>query len=211
MILSTAYAPPIQYFAKLASGKVLLEACEHYIKQTYRNRCRILAADGVQELSIPVKQGASEQCPIRGVRISEHNNWRARHWQTLKSCYGMAPFYEYYAPDIEPFYRKRYMFLYDFNLELIELIAGLMHLDISIAETETYQATSPEDFRLSIRPKKPAFDPYFNAQVPYYQVFKGENGTDFTPNLSIYDLLFNEGPLTPILLKKSIILHPSIL
>ena len=70
MILSTAYAPPIQYFAKLASGRVLLEACEHYIKQTYRNRCRILAADGVQELSIPVEQGASEQCPIREVRIS---------------------------------------------------------------------------------------------------------------------------------------------
>ena len=86
-----------------------------------------------------------------------------------------------------------------------------MHLDISIAETETYQATSPEDFRLSIRPKKLAFDPYFNAQVPYYQVFKGENSTDFTPNLSVYDLLFNEGPLAPILLKKSIIPHPSIL
>lgn len=123
----------------------------------------------------------------------------------------MAPFYEYYAPDIEPFYRKRYTFLYDFNLELIELIAGLMHLDISIAETETYQATSPEDFRLSIRPKKPPFDPYFNAQVPYYQVFKGENSADFTPNLSIYDLLFNEGPLTPSLLKKSIISPSSIL
>lgn len=211
MILSTAYAPPIQYFAKLASGRVLLEACEHYIKQTYRNRCRILAADGVQELSIPVEQGASEQCPIREVRISEHNNWRARHWQTLKSCYGMAPFYEYYAPDIEPFYRKRYTFLYDFNLELIELIARLMHLDISIAETETYQASSPEDFRLSIRPKKPPFDPYFNAQVPYYQVFKGGSGADFTPNLSIYDLLFNEGSLAPSLLKKSIISPSSIL
>lgn len=122
----------------------------------------------------------------------------------------MAPFYEYYAPDIEPFYRKQYTFLYDFNLELIELIAGLMHLEISITETDTYQASSPEDFRLSIRPKKPAFDPSFDANVPYYQVFKGENGIDFTPNLSVYDLLFNEGPLASILLKKSIIPFPSI-
>ena len=95
MILSTAYAPPIQYFAKLASGRVLLEACEHYIKQTYRNRCRILAADGMQELIILVEQGASEQCPIREVLISEHKNRRARLCQTLKSCDGMEPFYEY--------------------------------------------------------------------------------------------------------------------
>lgn len=203
MILSTAYAPPIQYFAKLATGTILLEAHEHYIKQTYRNRCRVLAADGVKDLTIPVEQGASEQCPIREVRISEHNNWRTRHWQTLKSCYGMAPYYEYYAPDLEPFYRKRYTFLYDFNRELIECIAGLMHMEIAIEETTAYQENPPEDFRLSIRPKRAPLDPSFNPQIPYYQVFKGEDNTDFTPNLSVYDLLFNEGPLAPILLKKS--------
>ncbi len=206
MILSTAYAPPIQYFAKLAMGGVHLESHEHYIKQTYRNRCHILASDGVKELIIPVEKGASEQCPIREVRISSHNSWRSRHWQALKSCYGMSAFYDYYAPDIEFIYRKKQTFLYDFNRELIETIASLMHLPICIKETSSYNKELPEDFRLAIHPKKPLEDPYFRAKTSYYQVFGYPNRGDFYPNLSIYDLLFNEGPLSPTLLRKSIIL-----
>lgn len=199
MILSTAYAPPIQYFCKLEQSPVLIEGEEHFIKQTYRNRCRVLSANGISELVIPVEQGASEQCPIRDVRISDHDNWRTRHWQTLRSCYGLSPYFEYYADDIYPFYTKRYPFLFDFNWELTQTIANLMHLSISMEVTEQFIVDYEEDYRFSLRPKKSLTDPSF-VPAPYYQLFVSRDS--FVPNLSIFDLLFNMGPEGILLLQK---------
>ncbi|MBB6275163.1 WbqC family protein [Porphyromonas circumdentaria] len=203
MILSTAYAPPVQYFCKLLSPDVLLEAHDFFIKQTYRNRCRVLASNGVSELTIPVQQGASERCPIKEVRISDHDNWRTRHWQTLQSCYGLSPYFEYYADDIAPFYTQRYTFLFDFNYELMHCIARLMHFSLDVTLTEVYSKEYWEDFRNAIRPKKPIEDPYF-VPVRYYQTLSSRE--DFYPNLSIFDLLFNKGPEGILVLQKSVML-----
>lgn len=201
MILSTAYAPPIQYFCKLIASPVFLEAHDHFIKQTYRNRCKVLASNGVSELTIPVQQGASERCPIKEVRISDHDNWRTRHWQTLQSCYGLSPYFEYYADDILPFYERRYNFLFDFNYELMHCIARLMHLSIEVILTSEYEKEYPNDFRNAIRPKREIKDSAF-FPVNYYQTLA--SGGAFFPNLSIFDLLFNKGPEGIFILKRSI-------
>ena len=110
-----------------------MEVHETYQKQTFRNRCRILTPQGVEDLVIPIEQGARQDCPIREVRISSHDHWWTRHLQALKSAYGKSPFFEFYIDDIASLYeRGRHSFLFDFNWELMELLARLIHLPLSV-------------------------------------------------------------------------------
>lgn len=205
MLLSIAYAPPIQFFSKLLTGAVYIEAHEHFIKQTYRNRCHILSPDGVIPLVIPVEQGASHQCPIREVRLSDHDHWRSRHWQALKSYYSTSPFYEYYAPDLEPLYRESFCFLFDFNWALLNRLIELMHLKVDLRLTTEYQEKDAQDFRTIIRPKQSPVDLTFKSEISYYQLFGQQEKNSFYPNLSIYDLLFNMGPESVDVLRRTLV------
>ncbi len=212
ILLSTAYAPPVQYFCKmLRTNSVQIEACEHYIKQTYRSRCHIATDQGIQSLNIPVASGASSNCPIRDVRISEHGNWRHVHRQALRTAYGSSAFFEYLAPEIFPHFDKGQAFLFDFNYELLQTLLRLLSIDVELSLTSSFEepmpllSTSPkasplQDYRLSIRPKNPPIDPAFHP-IPYYQTNAAIHG--FLPNLSILDLLFECGPEAPLILLKS--------
>ena len=190
--IATAYLGPIQQYAKMVQYPVVyLECCENYVKQTYRNRCTIAAANGPLSLSVPIIKPDSLKCLTKDIRISDHGNWRHLHWNALCSAYNMSPFFEYYADDFAPFYEKRFTFLLDFNEQLRELICSLLDITPDIRQTETYDSTVSHDFRESIQPRHPLPDPDFTPR-PYYQVFQEKFG--FQPNLSIVDLLFNMGP-----------------
>ena len=190
--IATAYLGPIQQYAKMVQYPVVyLECCENYVKQTYRNRCTIAAANGPLSLSVPIIKPDSLKCLTKDIRISDHGNWRHLHWNALCSAYNMSPFFEYYADDFAPFYEKRFTFLLDFNEQLRELICSLLDISPDIRQTETYEPTVAQDFRESIQPRHPLPDPDFTPR-PYYQVFQEKFG--FQPNLSIVDLLFNMGP-----------------
>ena len=118
VVLPTAYAPSVTYMSYLLDSSTRIEAHEYYQKQTYRNRCAIVGAEGVMKLSIPVLAGSSQQCPIQSVQIAEHDNWRHKHWYTIETCYGASPYYEYYAPDLAPLYldkARRSTSLYQHN------------------------------------------------------------------------------------------------
>ncbi len=187
--LSTAYLAPVSYYCKLyAFDTVRLEACENYQKQTYRNRCRIATANGIQELTVPVEKSPTPKILTRDIRISDHGNWRHLHWNAFVSAYNMSPFFEYYADDFAPFYEKKYTFLIDYNEALQHLICNLIDLRPQIIRTETYETNLPNDFRNAFHPHD---DPSFHPQS-YYQVFREKYG--FLPDLSIVDLLFNMGP-----------------
>ena len=109
VILSTAYLAPVQYYTKLyAYEDVCIEAEENYLKQTYRNRCHIASANGMQALSIPIEKPDTLKCLTKDIRVSEHGNWRHQHWHALVSAYNMSPFFEYYADDFQPFYERKY-------------------------------------------------------------------------------------------------------
>lgn len=189
VFLTTAYLAPVEYFVILANaGKVFIEQHEHYIKQSYRSRCRIATANGVMDLSIPVDKSGKEM--IRDVRISEHNDWQKHHWRSIESAYNSSPFFEYYSDDLRPFFEKKWVFLWDFNLEIQQKILELLEIDADIAfsgEFETNPDESIVDLRYQIHPKK---EPTLKLKN-YYQVFEQKFG--FIANLSIIDLLFNMG------------------
>ena len=195
--LTSAYWGPVEYYAKLyAADKAYIERYDNYVKQTYRNRCVIAAADGPLPLTIPTEKGEALKCPMKDVRISDHGNWRHMHWNALVSNYRNSPFFEYYADD----------FLWDFNQEICALVCDLIDIHPVMegtAEYRTFFEEGEEDFREIIHPKKDfrVEDPAFHAE-PYYQVFKEKFG--FLPNLSIADLLFNMGPESLLVLQKCV-------
>ena len=203
--LSTAYLAPVEYYSKLLKGDVYIEQHENYIKQTYRNRCTILSANGPMALSVPIESAGGKKCPIRDVRIADHGNWRHLHWNALISAYNSTPFFEYYQDDFRPFYEKEYKYLFDFNEELRNLICQLIDIDTSaIGYTDEFLLeVEGEDYRSKISPKMDwrVTDPDFES-IPYYQVFEHRFG--FTENLSILDLLFNMGNESLLVLSKSI-------
>jgi hypothetical protein len=202
--LSSAYLAPVQYYSKLVHyPHVCLEAHCNYIKQTYRTRCDILAANGVLTLSIPVDKGDMLKCPTKDIRISDAIDWQRQHWKSIESAYRTSPFFDYYEDDFRPFYEKRWDFLFDFNNQIQAQVLSLLEYDIKICQTDDYKqvfASGEIDLRDEIHPKKELNDPHFFA-VQYYQVFQERFG--FVPNLSVLDLLFNMGPEARIILRKS--------
>ena len=195
-ILSSTYFGPVQWYQKLAgSDTVYLEQHDHFIKQTYRNRCVIATTQGPQALTVPVEspQGLRiDKTELKDVRISDHGAWRHLHWQALQSAYGESPFFEFYADDLRPFFEKRWDFLFDFNLAITRKMCELLDIEPHIELTEAYMPCPEDavDYRDAIRPKHPLPDASFTP-CPYYQVYQQKIG--FLPNLSILDLLFNEG------------------
>ena len=206
ILLSSAYLPPVQYFAHLQNAEqVWIEQYDHYQKQTYRNRCVIAAPDGPLSLTVPIEKPNTQKAFMRDIRISDHGNWRHLHWNAIESAYNHTPFFEYYKDDFRPFYEKKFDFLVDYNEQLCQLICQLIDIDTSLQRTESYIAEPSNtiiDLRDAIHPKKEVMNEASFAIVPYYQVFQERLG--FLPNLSIIDLLFNMGPESILVLQQSI-------
>ena len=197
VLLSSAYLPPVSFFTAMnTGGDVLFEQYDNYCKQTYRNRCRIATAGGVQTLTIPVVKSDTPKQLMKDVRISDHGDWRRQHWNALESAYMNSPCFMYYQDDFRPFYEKRYEFLMDFNMELTEVILNLAGIKKDIARTDAYMrdAASIKDLRNLIDPGLQQS----GANRPYWQVFATKYG--FTGGLSAVDLLFNMGPEFPLYL-----------
>jgi hypothetical protein len=206
ILLSSAYLPPVQYFAHLQSAEqVWIEQYDHYQKQTYRNRCVIAAPDGPLSLTVPIEKPNTQKAFMRDIRISDHGNWRHLHWNAIESAYNHTPFFEYYKDDFRPFYEKKFDFLVDYNEQLCQLVCQLIDIDTSLQRTESYVAEPSNtiiNLRDAIHPKKEVMNDASFVVIPYYQVFQERLG--FLPNLSIIDLLFNMGPEAILVLQKSI-------
>ena len=209
-LLQTTYFGPVQWYQKLHRYEhTLIQQYDSYQKQTFRNRCIIATANGLQALTVPVdthpvlgaSAAESTKCLLKDVRISDHNQWRRIHWNALQSAYSESPFFEYYADDIRPFFEQKYDFLVDFNEAIRQKMCELIDIHPSVEYTQEF--LSPQevsstthhpiihDFRDVISAKHPQPDADFEVKR-YWQVFQHKHG--FLPNLSILDLLFNMGP-----------------
>lgn len=207
-LLSIFYLGPVQYFSKFLLHPVrVIEQYDHYIKQTYRNRCNILGANGVLPLSIPVLKGQTHKSFVRDIRIDYNKKWQKLHWRSIESAYRHSPFFEFYMDELSPFYEQRFDFLLDFNAALLEVILP----SLEIENTQTYSTAFIDadiegfaDYREAIHPKRDLFSDPFFSPVSYQQVFAERFG--FKANLSIIDLLFNEGPNARSVLEQCIAL-----
>ncbi len=194
LLLDIQYLAPVQYYCLLVRYKTIyIERWEHYVKGTYRNRCYIAGHKGAQRLSIPLIKGKRDQLPIKDVKISYDFPWQHIHWQSLCTVYRSSPFFEFYEDDFAPFYQKQCKYLYDFNWQLMELVLKLLKLEITIKATDEFEKDPDmDDYRSAIHPnKKKARDTGIKLKK-YHQVFEPEIG--FLPDMSIVDLLFNNGP-----------------
>ncbi|HAN19487.1 MAG: hypothetical protein A2X13_02320 [Bacteroidetes bacterium GWC2_33_15] len=203
IILSTAYLAPVQYYSKLISyDEIWVEAHENFIKQTYRNRCTIYGANGALSLSVPIKKTAAK-IKINEVYIDYATNWQKLHWKSIESAYRSSPFFEFYADELFPFYKRKYDLLIDYNHELQNTILSILNVDVLFKETTDFNLNynrEYDDFRYSIHPKKDLGDSNFHP-IEYIQVFKPKYG--FIQNLSIIDLIFNSGNDALSVLRKS--------
>ena len=186
-----------------AYGRVAIEACEHYQKGSYRNRCYLAGANGPLRLSLPLESGKHQQLPIREVRTLEPKAWARPHWASIRSAYGKAPFFEHFAPGLQAFFDGPTRALFENNLRLIRWILAELEIAVTIECTSTYLPPQPAgfaDFRDELRPGKPEGSEF--VPHPYPQVFEDKHG--FLPNMSILDLLFCAGPQAAVILRASL-------
>jgi hypothetical protein len=193
-LLSTAYFPPVHYFSLLPSaGKVYIEKRENYIKQTWRNRCSILTANGPVSLIVPVLSGSYRKNPISDIKIDYSKKWQQIHLRALVSSYRHSPYFEFYYEQVEKVILGNHKYLLDLNTGSLDALIELAGIKTSVSFTTEFKGIKdePYDFRYLISPKKDHGNQFFLFKE-YPQVFREK--FEFIPGLSTLDLLFNTGP-----------------
>ncbi|MCL1850214.1 MAG: WbqC family protein [Bacteroidetes bacterium] len=188
-LFSIAYFPPVDYLFEMKNAdSVLIETCENYQKQTYRNRATILTGNGLYDLIIPIIRSDVKQ--IKEVRIDNSYEWQRHHWKTIESAYNNSPYFLYYRDFFEPFFLKKSTFLFDFNLELLHLLRKLFSITNPVLFTETFELhpIGMEDLRGFFLPENRTFR---QKKIQYQQVFSDR--FDFAENLACIDYLFTKG------------------
>lgn len=202
-IIELHYLPSIPYIATWVHfDEIIIESKESYTKQSFRNRCQIRTANKVADLIVPIQKGNSN-IPIQEIRIDQNQSWIKNHWRAIQSAYGNAPFFEHYKDDIERILHSNPRFLFDLNLQFLELIFIMIGLNKKIIFSQKYEKEYPsfiQDLRSSVHPKQENRVLDFYSPQEYMQVF----GNQFIKDLSIIDLIFCEGPNAIHILKRSI-------
>ncbi|MCM4165319.1 MULTISPECIES: WbqC family protein [unclassified Arenibacter] len=200
LLLHPGYFPNIINFAAIVQNDICWEVMDNYQKQTFRNRCYICTDLGIHMLNIPIKHLRNNKGKQRygDVKMDNDYPWQRQHWRTLETAYRTSPFFEFYEDDIAPLFHNTYHSLMDFNLKTIETICACLQIKMPRESTQIFELDVRDkmDGRTLINSKTK-----LPLQQPeYVQVFGDRN--DFIPNLSILDLLFNEGTNTLTYLKN---------
>ena len=186
ILLPAAYLPSISWFCALLQGECLIDLGEHFIKRSERNRARIMTSDGVMELTAQVVRANRPRQPMHTMRLDYSKRWQKQHWGALVAAYKASPYFDYYAPRLERFYDREYLSLAEFNLALIAELCAMLGITPP-PTSETYVVAGEGDLDLRPKQKGPAFE-----TEPYIQVFADRQ--PYVGDLSIVDLIFNEGP-----------------
>lgn len=195
VLLSTAYLPNIKYLSQVLNNEiVVLEKHEHFVKQTYRNRCEILTSNGKLSLSIPLVKQADKEL-IAEKKISYAEDWQKQHWRAITSAYKNSPYFEFFEDEFKPFYENKYELLFDYNTQLLQTILHILRVKKQIEFTTQFDVSPSNCFNLRALSEL-NYSENINAK-PYYQVFADKQG--FVSNLSSLDALFNVGLETKFL------------
>ncbi len=191
ILLSTAYLPPSEYFSHIINAdEVAIEKEENYLKQSYRNRCYILSADGAHSLTVPVYLGSIHKTPVKEIRIDYSKRWQQVHLRAITSSYNSSPYFLYYFETIERIILSGHIFLVDLNMELLLALLEILKIKVQISDTTEFMPVkgSINDLRYEITPKKRST--YFPKR--YMHVFA--HPERLTAGVSIIDLVFSTGP-----------------
>ena len=189
-LFSTAYFPCISYMARfLAESEPVVEIWETYHKQTYRNRCRVMTANGVESLSVPVVKVNGNHTMTKDITISPTEPWQHIHSRCLESAYKASPYFDHYYDYLKPIFEGRFERLVDLNDAALQSVLKMLKVKKEIVYTTDYVREAENDLREAFSPKKEIESTSFPA---YYQVFSTK--FPFAADLSVLDLVFNEGP-----------------
>jgi hypothetical protein len=201
IIIDNQYFGCINYYLILFQSKYIkIEQFENWEKASFRNRCVIATSGGMINLTVPVQNGRNQKSVFKDVKIDYSQNWQQQHWKTLLSAYNKSPFFEYYQTSVEKLLNGNHIFLFDLNLEILNWVLKMLKISAKVSVTEYYEKVYPSetaDYRNKWLPKNFQQDAF---SIKYNQVFQQQTG--FLPNLSILDLLFNEGPNSANLLRQ---------
>lgn len=180
--------PSVEYVARLLREECVIDVGENYVKRSERNRAYILSANKVMPLTVNVVGGNRPRYPMREVEIDYSKRWQHQHWVSILSAYKSSPYFDHYAPYLEPFYRREWRYLVDYNRELLEVLLRLLGAKCELPLSEQYVEAQEGD--LDLRPKHREGSTF--VAEPYFQNFSER--MPFQPNLSVLDLLLCEGP-----------------
>lgn len=197
-LIYPTYFPNIAHFwAVVNANSIYIEVSDNYQKQSYRNRTEIYGANGKLALTVPVSYTQKNRQLYRDVKIANEEQWQLLHLKSLQSAYSMSPFFEFYIDDFTPLFEKQFDYILDFNLKCFDILINSLQLNTQPIQTTVFEKEpiNKTDYRGLVKR---------NSEVktfePYTQVFTEKHG--FIPNLSILDLLFNEGPNSELYLKR---------
>lgn len=190
ILFSTAYFPPVEYFSLIKDADhIIIDQEENYIKQTYRNRCRILTSNGIMQLSVPVMKGDLLKVRVKETTIDYSKRWQQVHLRAIISSYGKSPYFQFYFEGFEKILLKNHRFLLDLNNDLLGKCLNIMMINKRVSNSDSFEPIQGKDndfrYRISSKTKSD------HVCKPYIQVFC-ESG--FIAGLSILDLIFNTGP-----------------
>jgi hypothetical protein len=189
ILIHPTYFPSVSHFVAMAQAdRMVLEVEDHFQKQTNRNRTYIYSPNGIQLLNIPIKHTKERHQNIKEVQLETAFDWQKQHFKSLEAAYRTSPFFEYFEDSLLPIYNKKYRFLMDLNLESMSIVSKCLGMTFEYEKTIEYFHEVKEyvDYRTLVNGKKDT-----SSFEPYTQVFGDKHG--FINNLSILDLLFNEG------------------
>ena len=180
--------PSVEYVARLLREECVIDLGENYVKRSERNRASILSANGVMQLTVHVENANRPRQPMRDVKIDYSKRWQHQHWVSILSAYKSSPYFDHYAEELEPFYRREWRYLVDYNMEYLQSLLRLLGAKCEVRLSEQYVEAEQGD--LDLRPKHNEGSTF--VAEPYVQVFSDR--MPFVENLSVLDLLMCEGP-----------------
>tara|TARA_X000001036_G_scaffold437065_1_gene481567 strand:+ start:1192 stop:1797 length:606 start_codon:yes stop_codon:yes gene_type:complete len=190
LIIHPNYLPSTsQFLLMVNSKKLVFEINDHFLKQTYRNRTHIYGANGKLLLSIPVIHSQKNRKLLKDVKISYNHDWPTQHWKSFQISYRSSPFFEYYEDKLIDLYKRREKYLCDFNLKSIDIISEMLKINLEYVFTKKYEDNYSN--KLDYRKNCKKIDSKYKINK-YTQVFESKHG--YIENLSVLDLIFNEGP-----------------
>ena len=188
-IMVPPYFGPISYWKQIINSNILWDVHQNYVKQSYRNRTFIHSANGLHKLTIPVKH-SKIKFPMLNAEIDNKIAWQKNHWRSIQTAYSSSPFFEFYKDSLEQVYNKKYTYLVKFNFDMIKLVFEWLDIEFKLKLSKEYKVVYDDslDLRKKIENQKHSI----SKNKIYNQVFFEKNG--FLNDLSIIDLIFNEGP-----------------